>query len=39
VGDKSGEEPVAGAMTAAVGRFVAVSTRGNDHIEPLVDEL
>ena len=39
VGDKAGQQPVAGAMAAAIGRRFAIDTGSDHHIEPLVDEL
>ena len=39
VGDEAGQQPVAGAMTGAIGRLVLVDAGGDHHVEPLVDQL
>jgi hypothetical protein len=39
VGDEAGQEPVAGAMAAAVSRLIAIDTGGDHHVQTLVDEL
>ena len=39
MGDKPGEEPVAAAMAATIGRRLAIDPGGNHHIQPLFDEL
>ena len=37
-GDEAGQQPVAGAMTRTIGRFLLIDPCADDHIEPLLDE-
>ena len=39
VGDKAGQQPVAGAMAGAIGRLLAIDAGRHHHVEPLLDEL
>ena len=39
MGDKAGQQPVAGAVAQAIGRLLAIDPDRADHVEPLGHEL
>ena len=39
VGDKAGQQPVAGAVAEAIGGLLAIDPDRADHVEPLADQL